>query len=52
MLAGPLITGDVGAAESKRCVQMMAAYMGKASSADSNDRRVHPDHNVAWIAGR
>lgn len=52
MLAGPLIKGDVGAAESKRCVQMMAAYMGKASSADSNDRRVHPDHNVAWIAGR
>jgi len=52
MLAGPTIKGDVGAAEAKRCLQMMAAYMAKASAADSNDRRVHPDHHVSWIAGR
>lgn len=52
MLAGPTIKGDVGAAEAKRCLQMMGAYLSKASAADSNDRRVHPDHHVSWIAGR
>jgi hypothetical protein len=52
MLAGPIIKGDVGAAESKRCIQMMGAYLSKAASADSMDRRIHPEHNAPWISGR
>jgi len=52
MLAGPLIKGDVGAAESKRCLQMMQMYMAKSTFADSNHRRVHPTQNPNWISSR
>lgn len=52
MLAGPILKGDVGAAESKRCLQMMAAYVSKAAKTDSDVRRIHPEHNAPWISGR
>lgn len=52
MLAGPLIKGDVGAAESKRCLQMMQMYLAKSSSTDSHHRRVHPTQNPNWISSR
>lgn len=52
MLAGCLIRGDVGAQESKRCLQMMSMYLSKSSSFDSGKRRVHPDKQAAWITGR
>jgi hypothetical protein len=52
MLAGPVIKGDQGAAEAKRCITMMNLYLGKAMEADSNSRNIKPEHIVSWIAGR
>lgn len=58
MLAGPIIKGDAGAAEAKRC-EMMAfgqdgksGWFGKAMDSDASQRRVLPIHSVAWITGR
>ena len=52
MLAGPIIKGDAGAAEAKRCAGMMQAYLSKAVESDSSQRRVRPEHVVGWMAGR
>lgn len=52
MLAGPILKGDVGAAESKRCTAMMQAYLAKATESDAGQRRINPQHNVGWINGR
>lgn len=52
MLAGPVIKGDVGAAEAKRCQTMMAAWLAKAQTSDANQRLVAPVHSVAWMTGR
>jgi len=52
LLAGPIIKGENGANESKRCLQMMMMYAGKASKSDSDIRRVHPTHTANWIQGR
>ncbi|CAB4164950.1 hypothetical protein UFOVP824_10 [uncultured Caudovirales phage] len=52
MLAGPLIKGDVGAAEAKRCAQMMAGYLAEAKRSDGNQRSVKVEHIVPWTSGR
>lgn len=52
MLAGPVIKGDQGAAEAKRCTAMMAQYLASAESSDANQRNVKPEHIVSWTAGR
>lgn len=52
MLAGPVIKGDAGAAEAKRCASMMASFLAQASSSDSNDRSIKVEHIVPWTAGR
>ena len=52
MLAGPIIKGDAGAAEAKRCTGMAQAFIAKAAESDANQRKVTPVHNVAWMAGR
>ena len=52
MLAGPIIKGDAGAAEAKRCAGMMQAYLSKAVESDSSQRRIKPEHVVSWMAGR
>lgn len=52
MLAGPIMKGDVGAAEAKRCQQMMAMYLAKAQASDSQQRNVKPEHIVQWMSGR
>jgi hypothetical protein len=53
MLAGPLIKGDVGAAEARRCSQMMAFYMSKATQHDSiNKQLVPPTHTAPWMSNR
>ena len=52
MLAGPMIKGEAGASEAKRCVAMMQAYLAKATVSDAGQRRVTPQHNVGWITGR
>lgn len=52
MLAGPIIKGDTGAAEGKRCAQMMQAYLSQAKASDANQRRVPPTHTPAWLEAR
>ena len=52
LLAGPIIKGDAGAAEAKRCAAMAEAWLAKARESDANQRRVAPTHNVSWMAGR
>ena len=52
MLAGPVVKGDVGAAEAKRCAAMMSAWLGKAMESDSNQRKANVEHIVNWMAGR
>ncbi len=51
-LAGPVMKGDVGAAEAKRCLQMAQFYIGKAASSDSNQRRTDTDHTAPWMSNR
>lgn len=52
MLAGPVIKGDAGRAEAKRCADVMLGYLSRAVESDANQRRVKPAHNVGWITGR
>lgn len=52
LLAGPIIKGDQGSAEAKRCQQMMATYLGQARQHNSNQRNIHPEQVVPHIAGR
>lgn len=51
MLAGPVLKGDVGAAEAKRCAQMAQAYLSEAKVADSRQRRVPMVHSASGIVG-
>lgn len=52
MLAGPIIKGETGAAEAKRCANMMAMYLKEAQESDSQQRSIKPEHVVPWTAGR
>ena len=52
MLAGPILKGDAGQAESKRCNQVMAAYLIQAQNADNTQRKINMEHIVPWTAGR
>lgn len=52
MLAGPIIKGDAGAAEAKRCAQMMMMYLKEAQESDSQQRSIKPEHVVPWTSGR
>ena len=52
MLAGPVVKGDVGATESKRCAAMMSAWLAKATESDANQRKANVEHIVGWMSGR
>lgn len=52
LLAGPIIKGEAGRAESKRCEQMAAMWLAKAATSDTRQRRVTTEQSVGWIAGR
>lgn len=52
MLAGPLIKGEAGSAQAKRCEQMMIGFLNEARTRDSNQREVKPVHIAPWMAGR
>lgn len=52
MLAGPILKGSEGAAEAKRCQQMMAAYIGQARQHSANQRNAKVEQVVPHIAGR
>lgn len=51
-LAGPVIKGDAGQAEAKRCSQMMAAFLLQATAMDSKQREIKVEHIVPWTSGR
>lgn len=52
MLAGPILKGDAGAEQAKRCEVMANALLARAAVSDAQQRRVSPAHAVGWIAGR
>jgi hypothetical protein len=52
MLAGPLLKGEAGAAESKRCMAIMMQFLSQAMESDAGQRRIAPAHKVQWISGR
>lgn len=51
-LAGPIIKGNEGRTESKRCLQMFGGVIRQATMSDSGQRHTDPDHSPEWIAGR
>jgi hypothetical protein len=51
-LAGPVIKGEEGRAEAKRCLQGLTLWLGKAAASDVKQRQINPQHNVGWIRGR
>lgn len=51
-LAGPIIKGDAGKAESKACLGHFGMTLAQAKISDANQRKTTPTHNPAWIAGR
>ena len=52
MLAGPIIKGDAGKAESKAQMQLAMQYVAMATQADVSQQNVSVGHSVGWIAGR
>ena len=52
MLAGPLIKGAEGAAESKRCMGMMKEILSNAIESDASQRRIDINQKVSWISKR
>lgn len=51
-LAGPVIKGDAGTAEAKRCMAMFQAMVSQAIRSDSNQRNHSPAHTPTWMEGR
>lgn len=52
MLAGPILKGDAGAAEAKRCLQMVSVYLPQAKEADANQYQLPITHKVVWMEQR
>lgn len=52
MLSGPVIKGDAGAAEGKRCYDMFMRHFVEATQSDAVQRDIKPNQVVPWIAGR
>lgn len=51
-LAGPLLKGDVGAAEAKRCLAQFQMFESQAEASDANQRRIVPQQATPWMTGR
>lgn len=51
-LAGPILKGDAGAAEARRCAQMAQAYLLQAVHSDSRQRHVELEHRPEWVRDR
>ena len=52
MLAGPVLKGDAGAAEAKRCAAMVEHWLAKAQMSDANQQQVTLQQVTPWIGGR
>ncbi len=48
-LAGPVVKGDAGRAEAKRCMMMFQAFLAQARISDANQRKKTPTHTPEWI---
>lgn len=51
-MAGPIIKGEVGAAEAKRCLQVAMTLMGRATVSDARNSQETQNHTVSWIKNR
>lgn len=51
-LAGPILKGDAGAAETKRCLQVFQNIEAQAEVSDANQVDSRPQVAVPWIVGR
>ena len=51
-LAGPVIKGEAGMQEAKRCLQMGQAVLNQAIFQDSNQRQKEITHKVPWLEDR
>jgi hypothetical protein len=51
-LAGPIIKGDAGAAEAKRCAAMAMQYLSQAKQSDAGQRRVPVSHEPEFLRAR
>jgi len=51
-MAGPIIKGEIGAAEGKRCLQVAMTLLGKATMSDARNQQVRTQHSVSWISNR
>lgn len=52
LLAGPVIKGDEGRNEAKRCAQMAQVYVGMAAEHDASQRSVDLTHVPEWVGAR
>lgn len=52
MLAGPLLKGDAGAAESKRCLGIFQGFLNKATESDASHQKAQIQHIVSFMAAR
>jgi hypothetical protein len=52
MLAGPILKGDAGATEGKRCLGMFQMLLAQAETSDANQRLIKPQVATPWIVGR
>lgn len=52
MLAGPIIKGDVGQKEARRCQQEAMGLVVSAKVNDANQKKSSTTHSVPWLSGR
>lgn len=52
MLAGPVLKGEVGRAESKGQMAMFQSFAARAMTSDSSQRDIKVKQSVPWMAGR
>lgn len=51
-LAGPILKGEAGRAESKEQLKLAMISLGLAMVSDSNQKNTRPQQSVPWMAGR
>jgi hypothetical protein len=51
-LAGAIVGGDQGFAQSQRCLQQFSIYLAEARTKDSRERKVTPESVPAWMKAR
>lgn len=52
MLAGPMLKGDAGATEAKRCLMMAQSCLEMAAVSDTGQQNHTPEQVVSWMRDR